>query len=399
MSASGSTTNGITMSAAGAVDREEARVVWTEPAARALRVVALGGGTGLPILLRGLREALFPPGGPREPARDRERLTAVVTTGDDGGSSGRLRRAYRVIPPGDIRNCLLALSDGDPTLAAIFNFRFNGHEGHERDDGREVEGHSLGNLILTALSHLEHDFLGAVERANHMLGARGQVLPATLDDVRLVAEFADGSRAEGESRITALGRPIRRVRLDPETVAVLPQAREAIMAADLIVIGPGSLYTSLLPVLLVHGLAATIAASGARVALVMNLMTEPGETDGTDAVDHVLAIRRHAPQVPIHDVLLNTAPIPAPMIERYAGEGAFPIAVDAKALRALGCRVVGRRVLAPGAVIRHDARALARAVLELLPEARADRLSHVGIGATRGALDAGASTSARAPIG
>src|SRR5215469_11434255 len=202
MSASGSTTNGITMSEAGAVDREEARVVWTEPAARALRVVALGGGTGLPILLRGLREALFPPGGPREPARDRERLTAVVTTGDDGGSSGRLRRAYRVIPPGDIRNCLLGLSDGDSTLAAIFNFRFNGPE------GQEVDGHSLGNLILTALSHLEQDFLAALERANHMLGARGQVLPATLDNVRLVAEFADGTRAEGESQITALGRPI-----------------------------------------------------------------------------------------------------------------------------------------------------------------------------------------------
>ena len=153
---------------------------------RSLRVVALGGGTGLPVLLRGLRAALFPSGGRRVLDRARQRLTAIVTAADDGGSSGRLRRAYRVSPPGDIRNCLLALSDGDPTLAAIFNFRFNGH------DQQEVGGHSLGNLILTALSHLENDFVGAVERANHILGARGRVFPATLEDVRAAASRLDG---------------------------------------------------------------------------------------------------------------------------------------------------------------------------------------------------------------
>src|SRR6266542_4389901 len=192
---------------------------------RSLRVVALGGGTGLPLLLGGLRAALFPSGGRRGLDRARQRLTAIVTAADDGGSSGRLRRAYRVSPPGDIRNCLLALSDGDPTLAAIFNFRFNGH------DGRDVGGHSLGNLILTALSHLEQDFLGALDR--------GQVLPATLEDVGLLAEFTDGSQVEGESRIAAARRSIRRVRLEPGDVRALPRALEAIAGADATVIGPG----------------------------------------------------------------------------------------------------------------------------------------------------------------
>ena len=331
---------------------------------RSLRVVALGGGTGLPVLLRGLRAVLGLARGRGDLARDRERLTAIVTASDDGGSSGRLRRAYGVIPPGDIRNCLLALSDGDPTLAAIFDFRFDGCE------GRDVEGHSLGNLILTALSHLENGFVGAVERANRILRVRGRVLPATLDDVRLVAEFADGSRTEGESRIASARRPIRQVRLEPEGAAALPEAREAIAAADLVVIGPGSLYTSLIPVLLVRELAAAIARSRVRVVLVMNLMTEPGETDGTDARDHLLAIRRHAPQLPIHDVLVSSAPIPRPLAERYAAEGAVPIAVDVDALRGLGCRVTRRGLLAPGAMIRHDPHKLARAVLELAQEAR-----------------------------
>lgn len=329
---------------------------------RAPRVVALGGGTGLPVLLRGLRTALFPSRGRRDLARNRERLTAVVTAADDGGSSGRLRRTYRVTPPGDIRNCLLALSDGDPTLAAIFDFRFNGH------DGRDVEGHSLGNLILTALSHLENDFLGGVERANHILGARGRVFPATLDDIRLIAEFTDGSRAEGESQIASARRLIRQVRLEPEGAGALPEAQEAIEAADLIVIGPGSLYTSLIPVLLVRDLAEAIARSGARVVLVMNLMTEPGETDDTDAGDHLLAIRHHAPQVPIHDVLLNTATLPRYLTERYAAEGAVPIAADVRVLQALGCRVVARDLLAAGPHIRHDPHKLASAVLELAQE-------------------------------
>jgi len=341
------------------------RAVRTDPFSRRVRVVALGGGTGLSVLLQGLRTALFPSRGRRTTDRNRDRLTAIVTVADDGGSSGRLRRAYGMIPPGDIRKCLLALSDGDPTLAAIFNFRFNGH------GVREVGGHSLGNLILTALSQLENDdFLGALDRANRILGARGRVLPASLDDVRLLAEFTDGTSAEGESQIASARRLIKRVRLIPTTARALPEAREAIMGADLVVIGPGSLYTSLIPVLLLRDLSDAIARSGARVALVMNLMTEPGETDGARVRDHLLAIRRHAPQMPIHDVLVNSAPIPSHLTERYAAEGAVPIAPDVHALRALGCRGVRADLLAPGHLIRHDPDKLARAVLELAQEVR-----------------------------
>jgi uncharacterized cofD-like protein len=356
---------GTAVRVAAEIDTGEQHGSSADSCSRSLRVVALGGGTGLPVLLRGLRTVLFPSGGRRVPARARQRLTAIVTAADDGGSSGRLRRAYRVIPPGDIRNCLLALSAGDPTLAAIFDFRFNGHE-----EGREIGGHSLGNLILTALSHLENGFVGAVERANRILGVRGRVFPATLEDVRLRAEFTDGSWAEGESRIAAAHRLIRQVRLEPEDARALPQALEAIAAADVIVLGPGSLYTSLIPVLLVRDLAEAVVHSGARVVLVMNLMTEPGETDGADARDHVLAIRRHAPRVPIHDVLLNVAAIPWHLAERYSTEGAVPIAPDVEGLRALGCRVLRRELLTEGPMIRHDPNKLARAVLELAQEVR-----------------------------
>ncbi len=322
-----------------------------------LRVVALGGGTGLPILLQGLKAAFFPPGWTWIPARDRNRLTAIVTVADDGGSSGRLRQAYRVLAPGDIRNCLLALSGGDPTMGAIFNFRFNG-------DG-EVGGHCLGNLILTALSQLESDFPKAIERASEILGIQGRVYPSTPDDVALLAEFADGNLMQGESRIASVCRPIRKLRLQPENARALPQARKAITAADLIVIGPGSLYTSLLPILLVRDLARAIAHSQARVVLVLNLMTEPGESDGYTAADSVLAIRRHAPQVPIHDVLFNSAPIPEELSEPYAAQGALPIPTKTEPLRALGCRTWGRDLLGVGPKIRHDPEKLALAVLEL----------------------------------
>ena len=331
-----------------------------QPLMPALRVVATGGGTGLPILLQGLKATLFPPERLWIPARDRGRLTAIVTVADDGGSSGRLRQAYHLLPPGDIRNCLLALSEGTPAIADLFNFRFRG-EG-------EVAGHCLGNLILAAFSQLEGDFLGAVERGAEILAIRGRTLPSTLDDVTLVAHFADGISVEGESRIAAVRRPIRRVALRPAGARALPQAREAIARADLIVIGPGSLYTSLIPVLLVRELAEAVARSRARVVLVMNLMTEPGETDGYGAPEHLLAIRRHAPQVPIHDVLLNTTPIPADLIERYAAEGAVPVPMDAESVRALGPRPVARDLLGVGPKILHDSLKLARAVLELASE-------------------------------
>jgi len=332
-------------------------------ALRAPRFVALGGGTGLPAVLKGLMERLFPLGRRRVPARDRDRLTAIVTMADDGGSSGRLRRAYRVPSPGDIRNCLLALSH-ETDLATIFSFRFNGH------DEQGLTGHSLGNLILTALSQVESDFSKAVLRASRILEIRGRVLPATLDDVSLVAEYLGGGTVEGESHIAMAGRAIRRVRIRPAGARVLPQAREAIAAADLIVIGPGSLYTSLIPILLIRDLADSVVRSCARVALVMNLMAEPGETEGYTPADMLRAIRRHAPRIPIHDVLLNSAPIPTDRLGPYVLQGAAPIPVDIQGLRALGCRPVLRDLLGPGPLIRHDPGKLARALIELASGSR-----------------------------
>jgi uncharacterized cofD-like protein len=327
------------------------------PVGTDVRVVALGGGTGLPVLLRGLKAALMPAGGPR--ARTRARITAIVTAADDGGSSGRLREAYHVLPPGDIRNCLLALSDADPILSALFAHRFAG------DGERGVGGHSLGNLILTALSQIERDFMTALDRATRLLAVRGQVLPATLDDIQLVAEFDDATRAAGESHIASVRRPIRRVALHPAGVPALPEALDAIAGADVVVLGPGSLYTSIIPVLLVDGIAAAIARSKAHVVLVMNLMTEPGETDGYGPADFVRAIACHAPGVTIDDVLVNVTPVPDDWSPRDAADGARAIPADREALIALGCRPADRDLLGTDPLIRHDPAKLARAVLDL----------------------------------
>jgi uncharacterized cofD-like protein len=319
-----------------------------------LRVAAIGGGTGLPVVLEGLKRALFASmDGPSEA----ERLTAVVTVADDGGSSGRLRRAYDMLAPGDIRNCLLALADGDGPMKDLFDFRFDGRG--------EVAGHSLGNLILAALSRTQGDFSKAVESASEILSVRGRVLPATLANVTLVAELNDGTRVRGESTINGARRRIRRLGLHPEDAPPDARALAALRVADLIVIGPGSLYTSLIPPLLVRGVPEAIAESGARVALVMNAMTEPGESSGLNAPAHVTAIRDHAPGLPIHDVLLNTTPIADDVLVRYAAEGAVPVPWDTRSIEALGCRPVLCGLLREGPKVRHDPRSLAGALLEL----------------------------------
>ncbi|HEX7965191.1 MAG TPA: uridine diphosphate-N-acetylglucosamine-binding protein YvcK [Gammaproteobacteria bacterium] len=321
-----------------------------------LRITALGGGTGLAALLQGLRVMHFPVG--MRDASDQDRLTAIVTVADDGGSSGALRRGYNILAPGDIRNCLLALSDADPTLQELFNFRFDSKLG----------GHSLGNLMLTALALLEKDFGRAVERAGRLLDIRGRVLPATLDDVQLLAEFADGSCSMGESCITAAGRRIKRVSLVPRHIQALPQAVHAIAGSHLVVLGPGSLYTSLIPVLLVKGIAEAIADSGAKVVVVMNLMTEPGETDGYGAADVVNALRDHAPELPIHAVLFNSTRPSGEQLRRYAAEGSEPITADSVFIKALGCRALKCDLLGDGPMVRHEPCKLAKALLNLALE-------------------------------
>jgi uncharacterized cofD-like protein len=336
---------------------EVSRMSWPgDGALPDLRVVALGGGTGLPTVLRGLRARLFE-AHPWDPERDQTRLTAIATVADDGGSSGKLRATYHLPSPGDIRNCLLALAGGDPALADVFTFRFTGES--------EVAGHSLGNLILAALTELERDFSKAVARVGRLLAVRGLVLPATARNVTLHAELSDGTVIEGESRMASARSPIRKVRLHPADTLALPDAVEALERAHLIVLGPGSLYSSLVAALLPRGIAEAITRSRARVVHVMNLMTEPGETDGHTAVDHLMAIRRHAPTMPIHDIFINTAPIAPEQIARYGALDAVPVPADVALLKALGHAVHECDLLAPGDDVRHDPGKLARALLTL----------------------------------
>jgi len=329
---------------------EESRLNVPAEALSDLRVVALGGGTGLPTVLRGLRAGLFD-SFPWDPERDQTRLTAIATVADD------LRATYHLPSPGDIRNCLLALAGGDPALSDVFAFRFAG--------GSEVAGHSLGNLILTALTELERDFSKAVARVGRLLSVRGVVLPATSCNVTLHAELSDGTVIEGESRIATARSPIHKVRLYPGDTPALPEAVDALERAHLVVLGPGSLYSSLVAALLPHGIADAITRSRARVVHVMNLMTEPGETDGHTAVDHLLAIRRHAPTMPIHDILINTAPISPEPIARYGAQGSAPVVADVALLKALGHTVHECDLLAASDGVRHDPGKLARALLTL----------------------------------
>ena len=311
------------------------------------RIVALGGGTGLPLILSGLKLAGLP----------REWLTAIVTVADDGGSSGRLRREDGSPPPGDVRNCLIALAQADPAIVELFRYRFEG--------SGTLGGHSLGNIILAAYTIAERDLAGAAERAAALLEARGRVFPATVEDVTLVAELDDGRVVVGESVIASARAAVRRVRLHPPDPPALPEAVRAIEQADLIVLSPGSLYTSLIPVLLVPGIAAAVAASPAHVVLVANLMTEPGETDGYAVSDLLRAVTLHAADVAVREVLVNDAPLSRTAVARYAQRDQQPIPVDTAAIEALGPRVTARRLLAPGTGLRHDPSKLARAILDL----------------------------------
>src|SRR5262245_5943817 len=311
------------------------------------RIVALGGGTGLPLILSGLKLAGLP----------RERLTAIVTVADDGGSSGRLRREDGAPPPGDVRNCLIALAQADPAIVELFRYRFEG--------SGTLGGHSLGNIILAAYTIAERDLAGAAERAAALLEARGRVFPATLEDVTLVAELDDGRVVVGESFIAQARASVRKVRLRPADAPALPEAVQAIAEADLIVLSPGSLFTSLIPVLLVPGIAAAVASSHARVVLVANLMTEPGETDGYAASDLLRAVRTHAAQVSVQEMLVNSAPLSRRAVARYARRGQMPIPVDTASIEALGPHVTAKSLLARGSGIRHDPRRLAREILGL----------------------------------
>ncbi len=314
--------------------------------ARGPRVVAIGGGTGLPNLLSGLKAYT-------------DRLTAVVTVADDGGSSGRLRRDLRILPPGDLRNCLVALAETEPLMARLFQHRFT-RQG-------ALAGHSFGNLFIAALTEVTGDFGEAVRASSKVLAVSGQVLPVTLEDVRLVATLADGRVISGESRITSAGGVIRRLVLEPAGARPNVEVLQAIARADAIVLGPGSLYTSILPNLLLEPVARAVERSGALKIYACNVMTQPGETDGLPVSGHLKALKEHTRLALVDTVLANTEQPSDEILERYARQGQHPVAVDRDAIEALGVRLVKARLLeARDGLIRHHPGRLARAVIRLI---------------------------------
>ena len=329
-----------------------------------VRIVAVGGGTGLSTLLGGLKEHV---------ARRRQEvgrlpiadLAAVVTVTDDGGSSGRLRREYRILPPGDIRNCMVALSQDEALLGRLFQYRFHA--------GRGLRGHSFGNLFLTALSHVTGDFLEAVRLSSEVLAIRGRIFPSTPQNVTLEAVMEDGRVLAGETQIAQSGKRIRRVRLVPRRVRPLPEVLDAIRQADLILIGPGSLYTSIIPNLLIMGVAEAIEKSKATRIYIANLMTQPGETPGYSVADHVRAIHQHTRRRLIDWVIINHQPVSPAVARRYRAEGAEPVEADAGELQRMGLRCVFDDLLEEHGVVRHDRKRLARLLLEEFVERQSTR--------------------------
>jgi uncharacterized cofD-like protein len=325
--------------------------------AHGFRIVALGGGTGLSTILRGLKEHVVrrrdehPT--PERPITD---LAAIVTVTDDGGSSGRLRRENRILPPGDIRNCMVALSKDEALLGRLFQYRFHA--------GRGLIGHNFGNLFLAALTHITGDFTEAVRVSSKVLAIRGRIFPSTISNVSLVATLEDGRRVQGETRITASRKPIKKLALSSGRVRPVPEALEAITQADLILLGPGSLYTSILPNLLIREIASAIVKSKAPRVYIANLMTQPGETSGYALADHLRAIQKHVPRRVIDWVVANRQPVSPEVARRYRTQGAEPVAIDLPELQKLGFRVILDDLLEEHGVIRHNARRLARLLLE-----------------------------------
>ena len=344
-----------------------------------IRVVAIGGGTGLSTLLKGLKHYTAHPGervsaapssssGPsrvEKPASVIAELCAVVTVTDDGGSSGRLRKELNMLPPGDIRSCIVALSEDEALLSQLFQHRF------QRGSG--LEGHSFGNLFLAALTSITKDFSEAVRLSSEILLTRGRIYPATSSNVELEALMEDGGRVKGETNITASKGKIKELFLVPPDVDPLPQTLEAINRADIITVGPGSLFTSLIPNLLVRGIAQAIGNSAAVKVFVCNLMTQANESLGLTAADHIRALDVHA-QARIFDfALINRAPASPQLQAKYALEGASQIVADLDAIEALGVRPVLGDYLEEDGVARHATSRLARDLLALVPRARQRR--------------------------
>ena len=318
---------------------------------RSLKLVAIGGGTGLSTLLAGLKRFV----GEALDGTSLNSLSAIVTVTDDGGSSGRLREELQMLPPGDIRNCMIALSEDSTLLARLFRYRFSG--------SGDLAGHSFGNLFLAALTEVTGDFVEAVRLSSEVLASKGHIFPATVDDVRLVAELANGREVHGETQITAERTQIKRLRLEPEQCLPLPEALAAINAADIITIGPGSLYTSIVPNLLVAGVANAIGEARATKVFITNLMTQPGETDGYDLRKHLDTVKSYAPQIRFDYVLVNNRAISRQQADLYRVDGAYQIGLGEEPVLDGDGQVVRADLLDPGEMVRHDSGRLARAVI------------------------------------
>jgi uncharacterized cofD-like protein len=319
------------------------------------KIVAIGGGTGLSTLLRGLK-------------RRTSNLTAIVTVSDDGGSSGRLQKELGVLPPGDVRNCLVALADDEALVTDLFRYRFT--------EGEGLSGHSFGNLFLAAMSGVTGNFDRAIKESSRVLNVVGRVLPATLGVVKLCAELDDGTIVEGESTISQTKRPIKRIFFDPPAAAPLDEVIEAIRDADAIVLGPGSLFTSVAPNFLVSRIAREVAEAHAIKMYVCNVMTQPGETDGMTAGDHVEALLANAGERVCDYVIVNDEP-PSRLLVTYAQEGQVPVEPDLERIAALGLEAVRAAVISETDTVRHDPSKLAAVVLGLVERTVADRATLV----------------------
>jgi uncharacterized cofD-like protein len=330
-----------------------------------MRVVAIGGGTGLSTLLRGLRRHVAVPGqldpdtAPGQAAAIICDLAAVVTVTDDGGSSGRLRKGFNMLPPGDLRNCMVALSEEEDLLAKLFRHRFRA--------GGDMEGHNFGNLFVAALTEITGDFGQAIQLASKILATRGRIYPVTTANATLVARMDDGTLVRGETSISASKRRIVELMLDPPDAQPLPETLEAIERADLITVGPGSLYTSLITNLLVKGIPRALAGARGLRVFICNLMTQANESLGLSASEHIERIYEHT-GAPIFDyAILNTAPVSSKMLLRYAAEGSVPIAPDVDKIEAMGVKCIVGNFLSegPNDVLRHAPDRVTGALLEL----------------------------------
>ena len=315
---------------------------------RGPKVVVIGGGTGLSVLLSGLKQFTT-------------NLSAIVTVADDGGSSGRIRKEFGMLPPGDIRNCLVALADAPALMRDLFQFRF--------DTNSELSGHSFGNLFITVMTQLTGDFEKAIKETSKVLALRGQVIPSTLNKVVLVAEHKDGSTTVGETKIPEARRSINKVYLNPAQSPATPDAIKAIKEAQVIVLGPGSLYTSIIPNLLIREITDAVASSQALKVYVCNAMTQPGETDGFSASEHVRTLLAHAHPRILDYCVVNTGEVPQPVLKRYAEQGSYLVVNDRKKIEEMGYRVIEDDFgTIESGVIRHGPEKLAKIILGLIEE-------------------------------